>query len=810
MTTIYVDASAANNNGSGSIGDPLKTISAAIADATSGDTIIVADGTYYERLVISKPLTIQAATQWGAIIDGGYSGWNGTLPGTKSDWYRGQIDTSASNITLDGLYVRNSPRRGISLWNGGPGKTVSGIVVQNCKIENTYQMMLTALSTSGVVVDNCYFTNGPQARYAYLAGMVNDWPVCLGIGESGSDGLLSNYEMKNCTFYNTTGETISAGKGASNVSIHDNILRNIGTIGIYINWASQCQIYNNTIYISDGAPNASKGTRTGIGVASENQFDIGRYANSRNSDLKIYNNLIVGLGRPEKNTGYGISIAGNTDMSNAYIAHNTIGPMLFGGVLMENPGIRSRSNNIFENNVIYPTKNTIRSTSGITCRNNNWRTEGTAGAAAGIGDKYGDPDLVAPSIPTAAITKSNFHLSASSPGKNSGRASGIVTSDYRGVSRGATPDMGFFEDGNVTPSVTASITPSTTTPDAGDSVTLTDDSTITVGAIDEWLWQVSLDGGQTKSTIATTQNTSYTPANVGTYTIYLTVTDNDAPDSDTTSVVLVVGAPVVDPTDPGDDDEDETDTFSCAGNLLSNPSFDSNTTGWGTTNLSIARVSDPDDSSNYMLKVSNASSYPADFRQSGFSITSGTIYRLSFRAQTSPNTGSLLGTMSMIQNLSPFANLMDRIDIVISEESSQYTYLVEALASESNARLRFRPSYIASWQYILFDDFCLRPYSEVAAAFTVSDSTPSIGDTVTFTDTSTGDPYAWSWRVNGEIISTSAGPVTWTVPDEGVYTVELTVAGGDNTDTATETIAVEEWRDYSQRGLHRGLRRGMP
>lgn len=54
-------------------------------------------------------------------------------------------------------------------------------------------------------------------------------------------------------------------------------------------------------------------------------------------------------------------------------------------------------------------------------------------------------------------------------------------------------------------------------------VTLTDSSTSSGCTIDTWLWEVSTDGGVSYNTIATTQNTTYTPTSAGTHVVRLTV-----------------------------------------------------------------------------------------------------------------------------------------------------------------------------------------------------------------------------------------------------------------------------------------------
>ena len=508
----------------------------------------------------------------------------------------------------------------------------------------------------------------------------------------------------------------------------------------------------------------------------------------------------------------GIQIASNIGLSGTIFAHNTIVGGQNGFYINGKTSGFTWAGCVIENNIIESAGNYMSETiSEFTWRNNVWlvkpRTE-----ARGAGDIYASAKLVNAAASVATPPNlANYQLQASSPAINKARQTSGVTTDYLGASRGATPDIGALEYGGaVSPIVVAAITASTTTPTAGASVTLTDASTISSGAIDEWLWQVSLDGGQTKSTVATTQNTSYTPSSTGTYTIYLTVTDNDGPDSDTTTVTLTVGSPVTDPETP-DGGGTDTDSFICTGNLISNPSFDTDVTGWTVSNMSRARIVDPTDATNYVCRMYGTTAGNQMY-QSGLSLTSGVTYILSFTAWSDSDRNMEIET---IQHLSPNADVLDTIVMSTTTTKTRYEYVLEALLTESNTRLRFQPIYLASVDSIWIDDICLRPYSEVSASFSVSDSAPNLGDTITLTDTSTGDPYAWSWRVTStagldDVISTSAGPVDWAIPGPGEYTIKLTVAGGDNTDYATTSITVSPKPDWFQSGLRRALRKGLP
>ena len=75
------------------------------------------------------------------------------------------------------------------------------------------------------------------------------------------------------------------------------------------------------------------------------------------------------------------------------------------------------------------------------------------------------------------------------------------------------------------------------------------------------------------------------------------------------------------------------------------------------------------------------------------------------------------------------------------------------------------------------------------ASITVDDSTPTIGQTVQFTDASYHDPVEWYWSFGDGGISTFQNPThAYTVA--GTYTVTLTVSNNGGKDSTTRTVTV--------------------
>jgi len=76
-----------------------------------------------------------------------------------------------------------------------------------------------------------------------------------------------------------------------------------------------------------------------------------------------------------------------------------------------------------------------------------------------------------------------------------------------------------------------------------------------------------------------------------------------------------------------------------------------------------------------------------------------------------------------------------------------------------------------------------------AASFSFSPPSPLAGQSVQFTDTSTGGPTSWSWDFGGTGVSTSQNP-TYTFATAGSYAVSLTVSNSGGSSTTTKTVTV--------------------
>lgn len=80
------------------------------------------------------------------------------------------------------------------------------------------------------------------------------------------------------------------------------------------------------------------------------------------------------------------------------------------------------------------------------------------------------------------------------------------------------------------------------------------------------------------------------------------------------------------------------------------------------------------------------------------------------------------------------------------------------------------------------------------ADFTVSNTTPVLGDTITFTDLSTGEPTSWAWDFGDGGTSTSQNP-THVYAGLGTYEITLTATNAFGSDSETKTAYITVFSD---------------
>jgi parallel beta-helix repeat protein len=185
----------------------FDNIQEAINNASSGDTVFVHIGTYYEHVVINKTITLVGEDNNFTIIDG-YETNN-------------VIYIRANNVTVKGFTVRKS---GMYLYSGILVDHSMGTVIIDNKIIYNYEGISLLYSSGNVVCGNTISSNFDEGiSLLYSSGNV----VCGNTISSNSDGIYLDYSGNNVV--------------SGNVLLHNNFA------GMNLYHSSNNMIYGNTI-----------------------------------------------------------------------------------------------------------------------------------------------------------------------------------------------------------------------------------------------------------------------------------------------------------------------------------------------------------------------------------------------------------------------------------------------------------------------------------------------------------------------------------------------------------------------------------
>lgn len=239
-TTWYVDASRPNDSGAGTAwGTAKQTIQAAINIANSGDTILVASGTYAPISVTNKTLLIQS--QYGAastIINGGGS----------------RCASLATNeimayATLDGFTLQNGSA---GLYDGGGARYG---ILKNCILKNN-----AALSGGGAAyarLENCTVMSNSSSYYGggtYYCDVIGGTVATNTGGNMDGGGIYAGW-VSNCTIIGNTVNRYGGGAAKSDLydcTVLNNQSRNSNGGGGYEGIWSNCTVSGNTAKLSGG------------------------------------------------------------------------------------------------------------------------------------------------------------------------------------------------------------------------------------------------------------------------------------------------------------------------------------------------------------------------------------------------------------------------------------------------------------------------------------------------------------------------------------------------------------------------------
>ena len=290
LTQWYVSTDGNDHNNCRTQQRACRTILSAVNRARAGDTIFIADGWYYENLVITKEVMLHGYSMEQTVIDGGESGSVIYLDGTQTE--------NGVNLTLINLTItRGSTERGGGInINGGRSVKLQNVkIVGNLATDRGGGIFTNYASM--VMLDNVqildnraekegggiYFIGGPVGNPYLVMDILGS---TISGNEARSGGGIYAYG-----FLNVTNSVIEGNYASTNGG---------GIFNIYETNIVNSKILNNSAYLSGG------------GICSQDDDMEG-------------NRLFISDSTIDGNTakiGGGITNRGNLSLVGSTISHN--------------------------------------------------------------------------------------------------------------------------------------------------------------------------------------------------------------------------------------------------------------------------------------------------------------------------------------------------------------------------------------------------------------------------------------------------------------------------------------------------------
>lgn len=196
-----------------SVPSDAATISAAVLDASDGDTVWVDDGVYKERVLLPHGVALMSRTRFKAIIDGGG---------------RNTVVTLGKNNLVVGFEIRNGT---IGVFSNG-----SGNVMRFCRVVNNWQTGVVCVRHLPTLEDNIIAFN-------------------RGSGIQGWDVRSSVATINHNTIAYNGNHGLAVG-GASSFVVENNIIAYNERFALRIHEESEksVRVSNNNIYQNLNAP----------------------------------------------------------------------------------------------------------------------------------------------------------------------------------------------------------------------------------------------------------------------------------------------------------------------------------------------------------------------------------------------------------------------------------------------------------------------------------------------------------------------------------------------------------------------------
>ena len=227
-STYYVSMSGSDMD-TGTVTSPFKTIAHALSLVSPGDTIILRQGEYNEKVQVSKsgiskqPITLKAMTGENVVLD---------VHKTTSP----VIQVTGSFVTLEGLEIRNSASACVELKGGHD--TARNLKVHDCVDHGIY--------TDGQFItiegNDVYKTNTENDRS--VSGGSKQWGSAIKVRIGGRYISIQNNHV-----HNNWGEGIAVTRG-QNLLVRENTVNDNWGVNIYVDNSKDVRIDHNYSYCS--------------------------------------------------------------------------------------------------------------------------------------------------------------------------------------------------------------------------------------------------------------------------------------------------------------------------------------------------------------------------------------------------------------------------------------------------------------------------------------------------------------------------------------------------------------------------------
>ncbi len=229
--------------------DDYRTIQEAINNAGVGDKIFVSAGTYYERVLVNRSVSLVGENRSSTIIDGNYSGTVVNI-------------TKTNDVSLTEFTIRNA-----GYWPE-PSGPHSAVLVQNS----------TGTTLSRSIIDNSSY--GIRVYYSDNSTFIDN----LVIGHNGFDFGIYIHWSNHCII---SGNDVSGGwaitiKGSYYSKITGNTVFSKGAYGIRLGWSHDNLIAYNTILNATVGPYISGTGLWSSYYSTDNMIHHNNFLNNTN------------------------------------------------------------------------------------------------------------------------------------------------------------------------------------------------------------------------------------------------------------------------------------------------------------------------------------------------------------------------------------------------------------------------------------------------------------------------------------------------------------------------------------------------